>query len=224
MKLSAKTVAIVIGCAVFIGLPLLFYGLGDVPRRSLLKEVLSVLTLLAFSLMLGQFYLARSNEVVLELFKPPEIQKVHKFIAYGAVIIILLHPALIVLPRFFEAGIKPWDAFVTMVTTFDSAGVLLGLVGWALLLVVLLTSMFRMRLIKRFGIKYRTWRYVHGGLTVTFVVIGIWHSIDLGRHTDVAMAIYMITLAAIGTLMLGQLYWADMSKTVKKPLPKGEKS
>ncbi|MGB4828238.1 MAG: hypothetical protein WBP18_13385, partial [Paracoccaceae bacterium] len=70
MKLSARAYAIITGLTVFVGLPLLFYALGDAPRRSVLKEALSLLTLLAFTMMLGQFFLARSNETLLMLFKP----------------------------------------------------------------------------------------------------------------------------------------------------------
>ncbi|KAA3621227.1 MAG: hypothetical protein DWQ08_14355 [Proteobacteria bacterium] len=113
MKLTARTRAIMAALAVFIGLPLLLYALGDAPRRSVLKESISILTLLALFLMLGQFFLARGNKLVLELFEPRQIQRVHKYIAYSAVGIILLHPALVVMPRFFEAGVRPWDAFFT---------------------------------------------------------------------------------------------------------------
>ena len=76
MKRTARTCAIIAALAVFIGLPLLLYALGDAPRRSVLKESISILTLLAFSMMLGQYFLARSNETLLSLFEPPQIQKV----------------------------------------------------------------------------------------------------------------------------------------------------
>ncbi|MDX2472901.1 MAG: ferric reductase-like transmembrane domain-containing protein [Candidatus Krumholzibacteria bacterium] len=208
MKNTARISVLVTVLAVFIGLPMLLYVLGDAPRRSLLKETISVLTLLSFSLMLGQFFLARSNEVLLELFRPRQIQKVHKVIAYGAAGVLLVHPFLIVLPRYFEAGVRPWDALVTMLTTFDSLGVLLGLAAWGLMVVVLITSIFRIALIKRFAIRYRHWRYFHSGLTVAFIAIALWHAIELGRHTGTAMATFLITLAVMGILMLARLYWA----------------
>lgn len=216
MKLTARTYAIIAALAVFIGLPLLFYALGDAPRRSVLKEALSILTLLAFSLMLGQFFLARSNETIVGLFNPRQLQRVHKVIAYGAVGVMLVHPFLIVLPRYFEAGVRPWDAFVIMITTFDSLGVLLGLSAWSLLFVLAVTSFFRIRLIKRLHIRYPTWRYFHGGLAVAFVALAIWHGINLGRHTDTAMAAYFITLALVGIAMLVTHYWGAVRK---KPTP-----
>ncbi|MBE0622342.1 MAG: ferric reductase-like transmembrane domain-containing protein [Burkholderiales bacterium] len=212
MKLTARTHAIIAALAVFIGLPLLFYALGHVPRRSVLKESISILTLLAFSMMLGQYFLARSNETLLSLFKPPQVQKVHKYIAYTAVCVILIHPFLVVLPRHFEAGVKPWDAFVTMLTTFDSLGILLGLTAWLLLLVLTTTAYFRGRLIPRFTQRYRGWRYFHGGLAVTFTVLALWHSIELGRHTDIAMSAFFVTLALIGFALLARHYWGAPAK------------
>ncbi|MGO4908188.1 ferric reductase-like transmembrane domain-containing protein [Pseudorhodobacter sp. W20_MBD10_FR17] len=217
MKLSAQTYAIIAGLAVFVGLPLLFYTLGDAPRRTYLKEAISIATLLAFTMMLGQFFLARSNETLLSLFKPLQIQKFHKYIAYSAVAIILLHPALIVLPRILEGGIKPWDAFVTMITDLGNLGVVLGIFAWVLLLVLGVTAFFRRKLIPRFTLKYRGWRYFHGGVAVTFTGLALWHSIALGRHTDIAMAAFFITLAALGFAILAHIYWgAAPKKTVSE--------
>lgn len=207
MKLTARTYAIIAALTVFIGLPLVFYALGDAPRRSVLKEAISILTLLAFSMMLGQFFLARSNATLLRLFKPQQIQKVHKFITYSAVGVILLHPVLVVLPRSFEAGVKPWDAFVTMLTTFDSLGILLGLAAWLVLLVLAVTAYFRKPLIKWFTNRYRGWRYFHGGLAASFTVLALWHSIELGRHTNIAMSAFFVVLALIGFALLVRLYW-----------------
>ena len=214
MNLSARTYTFLATLAVFIGLPLLFYALGDTPRRSVLKEALSLLTLLAFVLMLGQFFLARSNQTLLSLFKPPQIQKVHKYIAYSAITVIFLHPALIVLPRYLEGGVRPWDAFVTMITDFDSLGIVLGLFAWVSMLVLGVTAYFRKRLIPRFANRYRGWRYFHGGLAVAFTVLALWHSIELGRHTDVAMSALLVTLALVGFAMLAKMYWGTQ---VAKP-------
>ena len=222
MKLSARTYAIIAALAVFIGLPLVFYALGDAPLRSVPKEAISILTLFALSMMLGQYFLARSNETLLSLFRASQIQKVHKYIAYSAVGVILLHPVLIVVPRYFEAGVKPWDAFVTMLITFDSLGILLGLFAWVLLLVLSLTAFFRNRLTPRFRNRYRGWRYFHGGLAVTFTIVALWHAIELGRHTDVAMSALFITLALIGFAMLAKLYWgAQPKKRQTDPVSEG---
>ena len=41
MKLDLKTYNVIAAVLVFIGLPVLFYALGDFPRRSVLKEAIS---------------------------------------------------------------------------------------------------------------------------------------------------------------------------------------
>lgn len=212
MKFSSRTYAIVTGLAVFVGLPLLFYALGGAPRRSLLKEAFSILTLLAFSLMIGQFFLARSNEALQNLFKPPQIQKVHKYLAYSAVAVILLHPFLIVLPRYFEGGVRPWDAFITMITELDNLGIVLGLVAWAMMMVLALTAYFRKELMPKFRNRYRGWRYFHGGLAVTFVTLALWHSIELGRHTGVAMSTFFLFATLVAFALLARLYWNTQPK------------
>lgn len=207
MKLSAKTYLLIASVAIFLGLPLLFYAMGDTPRRSLVKEVFSILTLLAFTAVLGQFFLARSNTLALSLFKPLQVQTVHKYLAYSALAVILLHPVLIVLPRAFEGGITPWTAFVTMITTFDNLGILAGLAAWVLLVVLGVTAYFRKRLIPHFAKRYRGWRGFHGALAVFFTALAIWHAIDLGRHTDTAMTVLFLSLALIGAAMLAKMYW-----------------
>ncbi|TWU43519.1 Ferric reductase like transmembrane component [Novipirellula aureliae] len=212
MKVDGKTFAIASGLAMFIGLPLLLYATGDAPGRSALKESLSILTLLAFSLMLSQFFLARSNVTLISLFKPRQIQRFHKVIAYGAVAVILVHPFLIVLPRYFEAGIEPWDAFVTMMTTFESRGILLGMAAWVLLLSLSISAFFRVGISKHLPLKYRGWRYLHSVLAISMVVVAIWHAIDLGRHTDVAMSVFFIAVTVLGVAMLANLYWGAASE------------
>ncbi|MEP3331052.1 ferric reductase-like transmembrane domain-containing protein [Sedimentitalea sp.] len=211
MKLTPQRLTILAAIAVFVGGPLLFYALGDAPRRSLLKEAISIATLLAFAAMLAQFFMARSNRWLLSVFKPPQIQKVHKYIAYTAVVVILLHPALIVLPRALEGGIRPWDAFWTMISELGSLGIVLGLIAWVLLLVLTAMAYLRRPIIKRLPTHYKGWRYVHGGFAVSFAVLALWHSIALGRHTDIAMSALFLGLAAIGFAMLAKLYWPARS-------------
>ena len=212
MKPNAKIFTILAAASIFLGLPLLFYTTGDAPERSLLKEAISGLTVLSFGLMLGQYFLARSNQAVLAVFKAPAVQKVHKWIAYTAISIMAFHPFLIVFPRFFEGGVKPWDAFWTMITDFQNLGIVLGLIAWVLMVSLGVTAYFRMKLMHRFKSRYRGWRYFHGGLAVVFTVTAAWHSIVLGRHTDTAMSTFYIVLATVGIGLLARLYWAASPK------------
>ena len=206
MKLDTRTVLLSAALLAFIVLPLCIYALGDVPRRSALKESISVITLLAFFLMLGQFFLARSNEAVISHFKRRNIQLFHKYLAYTVLFLFLIHPLLVVFPRFFEAGVAPADALLIMLTSVDNLGVLLGEIAWLLMLCVGLTALFRRRLITRLHIDYRQWRYFHGYLTIAFVGLAIWHAIQTGRHTNEWMGAWMIALAASGAALLFRMY------------------
>lgn len=64
---------ILVAVAVFAGLPVIFYMIDDVPRRTLLKEAIPIATLLAFAMMTSQFFMARSNTWLLSIFKSLQI-------------------------------------------------------------------------------------------------------------------------------------------------------
>ncbi len=192
---------------IFIGLPILFWAMGDFPRRTYLKESLSILFILSFCLMLGQFFLARSNRSGVSGIKMSLVLKIHKAIGYIFVSVLLIHPFLIVVPRYFESGIEPIEAFTTIITTVDSLGIVLGIVAWSLMLILGITSLIRRRLPMTYG----TWRIFHGILSIVFISVATWHAVDLGRHTDLAMSAFLITLAASGILLLLRIYFFNPS-------------
>lgn len=207
MKARIQTYNRLAAILLFIALPLLIWALGDVPRRNFLKEVISLLTIISFFMMLLQFFLSRGNKNILKENRTGKVVKLHKIIAYVFVGILLLHPFLIVLPRYFEAGIDTGEAFTTMLTTFDSRGIILGLSAWGLMLVLGLSSIFHNRL----GMKYTSWRVFHGVLSIVFISLATWHATDLGRHTDLPMSVYMIALAALGVILLLRIYFIQLN-------------
>ncbi|MBI9017737.1 MAG: ferric reductase-like transmembrane domain-containing protein [Phycisphaerae bacterium] len=192
----------------FIGLPLLLWSLNDLPQRTALKDSISVLTIIAFSLMLGQFFLARTSKNILKDYNLTKALKIHKLIGYIFVPILLAHPFLIIFPRYFEAGIEPKEAFITLITTFESPGVILGIIAWCLMFILGVTSLLRNKL----PIKYKTWRVIHGILSIMFILIATRHAIMLGRHMDRAMSICMSIMAAGGILLLLKTYILKSSK------------
>lgn len=209
MENNIKIYNRIIAILVFIGLPVLFWALGDIPWRTNLKEAISILTLVAFSMMLGQFYLARSNRQILKEHKMSKVINWHKVIGYTFVSVLLVHPILILVPRYFESGIEPKEAFITIITSFDNFRVMLGMVAWGLILIIGITSMFRDQL----PMSYKTWRVFHGILSVIFIAVATWHATSLGRHTGTAMSIFMITMAAGGVFLLLKSYF---TKTPQK--------
>ncbi|RMF07980.1 MAG: FAD/NAD(P)-binding:oxidoreductase [Candidatus Neomarinimicrobiota bacterium] len=209
MKATVQRYNLILAPVLVAGIPLLLYTLDDVPRRTVLKETLSLLTLLGFCFLLGQFYLSRSHRMV-RRFRMSRVLRVHQWIGYGFTGLLLLHPFFIVVPRFFEAGVAPGEAFLTMITTFTTPGILLGLTAWGLLLLLLLTSWARRRL----GLRYKTWRWFHGVLSLVFLITALWHALDLGRHTTGPLAFYLIAGAVLGAGPLVQRYRSEIKTGV----------
>jgi len=195
---------IILMVTVLIGLPLLFWAVGDFPRRTVLKEVFSVLTLIALSMMIGQFFITGSNRKMFQVKSMAKLVKFHKIFGYVFVGVLLLHPFLIVFPRYFESGVEPMEALTTLLTTFNSTGVILGIIAWLLILIIGLTSSFRNKL----PMKYTSWRLLHGILSIIFIIVASWHAIDLGRHTNVPMSVFIIILSGSGVILLLKTYFS----------------
>jgi len=171
-------------------------------ERSLLKEALSIVTILAFFQLIGQFFWARTNKSAVRQLTMSRILKYHKSTGYIFVVIMLFHPFYVVLPRFFEAGVSPGDAFITMITTMNT-GIVLGIIAWFLMLGLAVTSFIRNKL----PMSYKSWRRLHGILATLFLLTAVWHAIDLGRHASLSMSILFCVLAAGGLLLLLKTYF-----------------
>ena len=139
---------------------------------------------------------------MLSSFKMGNIVKIHKVIGYIFVSVLLIHPFLLVVPRYFEAGIDPLDAFLTIVTTWETPGVVMGILAWFLMVILGLTSLLRSRL----PVGYKAWRILHGVLAIAFIVLSCWHVVDLGRHIAQPLATYLIITAVMGVLLLLKTY------------------
>jgi len=190
--------------ALYAGLPLLLWALGGHPQRTLLKTSLSLATLAAFGLMLGLFQLSRINHRSLESFGARRLFRWHRVLGYSAAAVLLIHPFLLVVPRFFEAGVAPLEAFFTIITSFGSRGVLFGLVAWTLSLLLGLTALLRRRL----PLGYRTWRLAHGVMAALAAFAAACHVIDLGRHSSAGMITLVVLLTAGGLFLLLRSYTA----------------
>lgn len=202
MNANIKKYYLLAAFFVFMILPLLLFSSGDFPQRTFLKESISIVVILSFFLLLGQFFLSRINKSLKNMYQMSKIINIHKIIGYSVVIIFLLHPFLIVVPRFFEAGVTPLEAMTKILTTFDSIGIVVGMVAWCLMMILGITSFFRNKL----PIKYVSWRIFHGVLAMLLLILALWHSMELGRHTDLDMAIFMILLASISLVTLLKVY------------------
>ncbi len=208
MEKLLKRYNVVVAIVIFAALPILIWALGGSSQRGVLKETISVVTIVSFSMMLMQFYLARTNKNMLKIHKMSKVLNIHKIIGYVFVPILLVHPFLIVVPRYFEAGIDPSDAFLTLITSFNNTGVVLGMIAWVLMFIIGLTSVFRNSL----PMTYSSWRVLHGVLSILFVVLAAWHVIELGRHSSDWMTAFIVIIATGGILLLAKTYFSKPNK------------
>lgn len=170
---------------VFIGLPLAIYGIGDFPRRSSLKELISVVTIVSFFVMILQFFLSRFNKQLDGNVKKSAVVRWHKVLGYIFITVLLVHPFLIVLPHYFSPAMSPGEAFNMILLEWSSYGVLMGIIAWVLMLVLGVLSYFRNSL----KMKYTDWRLLHGILSVVFIIVASLHVISLGRHIELPMVV-----------------------------------
>ena len=177
---------------IFVGLPLAFYFVGDFPRRSLLKEAISVVTIVSFFIMLMQFFLSGYNKRLNGSVKKSTVIRWHKVLGYSFITVLLLHPFLIVFPQSLSEGMRPTEAFLMIMGEWSSDGIIMGMVAWCLMLLLGLTSFFR----KQLKMKYADWRLLHSIIAVVFIIIAALHVVSLGRHINVPIDVLIAVLTA----------------------------
>lgn len=209
MKTQSYIIKFSVLIITFIGMPLFLYYSGNFQKRTTLMETISIVTILGFSLLLSQFFTSRLNYKLMKKIRMVNVVAIHRFIGYLFISILLFHPFFIIIPKFFDNGVTPSDAFVRLITTFSSTGIILGLIAYASMLILMITAFFRFKL----HLHYKTWRNLHGYLTLFFVIAATWHVVDMGRHSNMSFSIYYILMVAIGMFYLIR---TNLFKTAKK--------
>lgn len=208
MKKQRQIFRLVVLAIIFIAIPILLYYVEDFPRRNFLKESLSLVTILGFTLLISQFFSTRMNKKLVKDIRMVNVLKIHKIIGYIFISILLLHPFFIIVPKFFDNTVSPADAFIRLITTFSSLGVILGLIAYTSMVILLITSFFRFKL----HLTYRTWRSLHGYFTMLFIITATWHVINIGRHSNTSFLIYYVLIVASGIFYLLRTYLFKTSK------------
>lgn len=188
-----KNLQILLGVVCFLVLPVLFFFTGDVEHRTWLKDGLSLLTLLSFFIMILQFFLSRAYASGLKEYKMSQVIKWHKILGYVFVGVLIFHPFLIVIPRYFETGVAPAEAFMKILQQWSNPGLLLGFVAFGVMLLLGLTSLLRSHL----NMTYNHWRILHGVLSIIFILCACFHVIYMGRHMSGSMSVLIVFLSFI---------------------------
>jgi len=202
MTSSGKTAFFCRSALAFAGIPLLIRVLEDGHGRGLIQETLSILAVLTLCQMIVLCFWSRAHALATKCLTWPTRVRWHKRIGYACVGIMLFHPLMPIAHTLLEPGISPTDAFVTMITTFNR-GVILGISAWCSMLLLGVTALTRSRL----PMRYTTWQIFHGTLAMVFIILAVWHVVDLGGHAATPpMVLYISLLAASSVLLVASRY------------------
>lgn len=151
--------------------PLLLLLAAPAPRGGgLADELGSALGFLAISLMAMQFLLTARFEWVAPPFGTDLVYAFHRHITIAVVVFALLHPLALfgtsvgMALSWLVPGAAPWEIASGIWATYA-------------LLALAVTSWLRQRL----KLPYEAWRWAHGPLAATAVLLGIWHALLAGR-------------------------------------------
>jgi predicted ferric reductase len=128
----------------------------------------------AMTMMAIQFVLTARFKQATAPFGIDVIYAFHRYLAYTLLVIVLLHPAILILrdPAHLDAIIRPWVAPTEITAGTVSLGFLLLVVG---------ASAFR----KQLRIPYEPWRVTHLFLSLAAVGFGILHMRGVSYYTGI---------------------------------------
>jgi predicted ferric reductase len=99
----------------------------------------------------------------------------HKKVGQWIGLAFLLHPVLILAPRFF---LSYGDGMTSVISVITSSQMLTGIIAWVLMIVWVLMSIFKDHL----PMKYETWRFLHMAGFVAIAVLATLHVTTVGQH------------------------------------------
>jgi predicted ferric reductase len=171
--------------------PLALVSVGPRPEpRTFWMELGVALGLVGLSMLGLQFVLTARFRVVSAPYGLDIILQFHRLISFIAVGLVIAHiilvvvavPENVVLLNPLEA---PWRARYAQIAT-------------VLLLVILVTSLFR----KRLGLAYEQWKLVHGLCAVGVIVFGLMHGLGVGHYLSLAWKQALWALMAVTVLSM----------------------
>lgn len=192
MKQSPFIIALILFFALA---PVYLAVIQKVPTRFVFQHVVLLLSLGAFGLVLGQFWLSRLLPREAAGLPTKGVIRFHNIIGYIIGVFLLLHPILMIARRFWVEESNPVDNLLLLVR---SPALLPAIIAWGFLVLIVLLALPPIRR----SIRGRTWRILHGLLSLAFVGLATWHVVAVGRHSNPAMSAFWIALAAGSMVVL----------------------
>ena len=143
--------------------------------RGIYATAITILNLGMFAALLAQYPLSGRIDRLTRYTGVDNGMLLHRKAGEIVGLYFLLHPFLIVAPRFFVAPQKTIDDFWISITTGE---VSTGVFAWFIMSIWILSSMYR----KQLKISYEAWRLSHGIGLVAVAILATDHAISVGRH------------------------------------------
>lgn len=180
--------------------PLALAALRDGPARGFWHELSSGLVMVAFAMTLAQFLLSGrfrslSGKVGIDL-----TMRFHQLAAWSLLAFVLLHPFLYALPTLVA---DPAAGFARLRGMFASPGLRTGVIAWWLLVILVLTGVWKDRL----PLRYELWRLSHGLGAAAIAGLSVHHALSVGTYAaDPALATFWAGLTAVALASLVHVY------------------
>ncbi|MDX1716945.1 MAG: ferredoxin reductase family protein [Anderseniella sp.] len=181
--------------------PLMLAWLQGLPVRPVQDELATGLGMVAFSILLSEFVLSGRFKIISARMGMDVIMRVHQLAARAALLFVLVHPFLYATPMLNHP--RPWDESGQLTLGLDVTTALTGITGWVLVLIIVLTSIWRDQL----PFRYETWRLLHGVGAVMMAVAVTHHTLASGRYSaDPLLAGFWAVLLAVALGSLVKTY------------------
>lgn len=184
----------------FAATPVALASFQAVPTQSAFQHLVLLLSLMAFGLVLGQFWLSRRLARMPGGISMAGIHRIHRIIGYTTGAFFLLHPFLMVVRRFWVLESNPMHNFRELIT---APAMLPAIAAWFFMIVMIILSASGFRR----ALRPLNWRIAHGLLSSAFVAMATWHVVATGRHSNQMMSLFWIALTvwAVAPLLFSYL-------------------
>ncbi len=170
--------------------------------RGWYEELVTLLSILGLSMMIFQFFLTARVDTVASVAGVDNTMRLHTRLGEFLGYLVLLHPFLIVAPRFIVApSLAPGDMWTLFIQPETST----GLFAWCLMLVWVLMAVFK----EKTGLSYESWRYTHAAGFVAIIILATHHAVTIGRHGryNAWFDVLWIGLCALAVAMVIYVYF-----------------
>ncbi len=147
----------------------------NIQHRAIFQTTVTLLNVCGLAALMLQFPLASRSRALARSMGIDQAMVIHRKAGEALAIFFLLHPFLILLPRFLVA---PHGAWTDVWTTVTAGNIQTGLFAWAILIVWTLVAWSR----RKAGLSHEAWRLTHSMGFAAVAVLATLHAIKVGRH------------------------------------------